>query len=299
MDDDFKKNALAAGKLAGEALLYGKTLIKPDVKIVDILDSVESFIQEKGGFPAFPSQISVNTIAAHQCSALDDDSIVKESDVIKLDVGVHINGYIGDNALTVNLNNEYKELVEASKKALKNVSTMFTPGTPVGEIGGVIQDTIIDMGFSPVKNLSGHGLGYFNIHTCPSIPNVRLDNSNVLEENMHVACEPFATNGKGAIAEGGSPTVFTLQVPRPVRSPIAREVLQKIKTYDGLPFASRWLEREFGAGKTRLALMELQKNGSLIAHPPLREIGKGMVSQHEHSFIVGDKPIITTKIDDE
>lgn len=299
MDDDFKKNALAAGKLAGEALLYGKKLIKPNTKIVDILDSVESFITEKGGGIAFPAQISVNSVAAHQCSSLEDPYVVKESDVIKLDVGAHIDGYIGDNALTVNLSNEYKDLVEASKKALKDVSSMFVPQTPVGEIGGVIQDTILDMGFSPVRNLSGHGLGRFDIHTFPSIPNIRLSDSNELEEGMHVACEPFATNGKGAIAEGGTPTVFTLQSPRPVRSPIAREVLSKLKTFNGLPFASRWIEKEFGIGKTRLALMELQRNGSLIAHPPLREIGKGLVSQHEHSFIVADKPIITTNVDDD
>lgn len=297
--DEFTKKALAAGNLAHRALLHGKSLMVEGALVVDVLDSVESFIKENGGGIAFPAQISVNSIAAHQCSPLNDPTVIGFSDVLKLDVGAHIDGYIGDNALTVNLDNNFKELVDASKKALLAASTMFTPGTPVGEIGGVIQDTIMDLGFSPVRNLSGHGLGVYDIHTFPSIPNIRLSDSNELKEGMHVACEPFATDGKGAIAEGGAPTVFTLQVPRPTRSPIARQVLTKIKTYGSLPFASRWLEKEFGSAKTRLALSELQKNGSLISHPPLREIGKGLVSQHEYSFIVKDKPIITTKVDDE
>ena len=293
--DDF----IRAGRLAGQTRDYGASLIKEGVKVLDILNQVEDFILKKGAGIAFPAQISLNNYAAHVCSDSQDEMIIKPSDVVKIDVGVHINGLIGDTALTVNLDNQYKELVSASKAALENASKLFTPGTPVGEIGAVIQDTISDKGFSPVRNLSGHGLGKFEIHTAPSIPNIRLDKSLELEEGMTVACEPFATDGKGAIAEAGEATVFSLLGVRPVRSPFAREVLKKIQTFNGLPFTTRWLVRDFGLGKTKLALRELERAGIIHPHPPLKEISDGLVSQHEHTFLVKDKPIITTKLDED
>ncbi|MGM5481129.1 MAG: type II methionyl aminopeptidase [Nanobdellota archaeon] len=298
MDDDTRRDILQAGRIAGEARDYGKNLIQEGVKAVDVLDKVEEFITSKGAGIAFPAQISMNSIAAHQCSDDDDETTIEAGDVVKLDVGAHVNGYIGDTALTVNLDGQYKELLEASRKALKNVSTMFRPGVKVGEIGEVIQETIKDYGYSPVRNLSGHGLGRFEVHTSPSIPNVKLDESATLEEGMTVACEPFATNGKGAIDESGQATVFSLTGIKPVRSRFARDVLGKLKSYNGLPFTTRWLTRSLGKGRAMFGLKELDRAGIIHPHPPLKEIGNGMVSQHEHSFIVGDKPTITTKLDE-
>jgi methionyl aminopeptidase len=80
---------------------------------------------------------------------------------------------------------------------------------------------------------------------------------------------------------------------------MTREVLKEIKSYQGLPFTSRWLITKFGAGKTAFALRELGSMGVLDAHPPLLEKGKGLVSQAEHSVIVQDKPIVYTKLDDD
>ncbi len=287
-----------AGQIAGKARDYGKSLLTEGAVVRDVLDKVENFILKQGAGIAFPAQISINTFAAHSCSDEQDETIVASDDVIKLDVGAHINGFIGDTAVTVNLSDKYKELSNASKEALVQASKLFTPGTAVGEIGRVIQDVIMEKGFSPVRNLSGHGLGLYQIHTNPQIPNIYLRDSIKLTENMTVACEPFATNGKGAVAESGMPTVFSFLGKRPVRSAFAREVLKKIETYNGLPFATRWLSREFGIGKTKLALRELERVGIIQGHPPLKEIGNGLVSQHEHSFIVRDTPVVSTKTDE-
>lgn len=296
MDEKQRKDAMLAGKIAGQARDYGATLITEGASVKDILDKVEDFIKSKGAFPAFPAQISLNHVAAHACSDDSDKTTIKASDVVKLDCGAHVNGMIGDTAITVNLDGQYKELLQASKKALTAVEPLFVVGKPVGEIGRVIQDTIAREGFSPVRNLSGHGLGFYNIHTGPSIPNVAVKQSVELQKDMHVACEPFATNGKGAIVSGADPTVWTQVSIGRVRSQFARDLLKKIEEYQGLPFATRWLEREFGVGKTRLGLNELRRNTILEGHPPLKEIANGLVSQHEHTFIVGeDKPIITTK----
>ncbi len=301
MDKESIEQYKQAGKIAGQAREYGVSLMKADSKIKDVLDSIEKFIQDKGAGIAFPAQISLNKVAAHACSDLGDETVLKESDVAKLDVGAHINGFIGDTATTVNLDGKYKELVAASRAALNAASEMMVVGTKTGEIGATIQETISGLGFQPVRNLSGHGLGQYQIHTDPSIPNIKLDTKIELKEGMTVACEPFATDGKGMIAEGGTATVFSpLDSPARVRSPIARELLKKINSYNGLPFASRWLEKEFGVGKTRLGLKELERAGLVHGHPPLREVGSGMVSQTEHSFLITDgKPIITTKLDDD
>lgn len=297
MDEESILKFKKAGNVAGRARDFGKSLIVEGALVKDVLDKVESFIKDNGAGIAFPAQISLNRFAAHVCSDSNDQTIIKPEDVVKLDVGAHVDGFIGDTALTVNLNNEYKELVDASKKALTEASKLFTPGRPVGEIGAVIQDTITSLGFSPVKNLSGHGLGRFEIHTNPSIPNIRLNDSVLLKENMTVACEPFATDGKGMITDGGDATVFTLGTVRSVRSQFARAVLQKIKSYNGLPFTTRWLVKDLGFGKTKLGLKELERAGIIHGHPPLKEVANGMVSQHEHSFLVRDKPVITTKTD--
>ena len=288
---DFKK----AGKIAGRARDFGASLIKEDASVLEILDAVESFIIKQDAGIAFPAQMSLNKYAAHVCSLHTDRTRIAAADVVKLDVGVHINGFIGDTALTVNLNNEFKDLVQASKAALKEASSMFTPGTPVGEIGGRIQETITSLGFQPVRNLSGHGLGQFQIHTAPSIPNIHLKDSFVLQDGMSVACEPFATDGRGMISDSGDATIFSLVDSKPVRSPFARDVLKKIKTYNGLPFTTRWLSKELGDGKTRFGLRDLERAGIIHGHPPLKEVTNGLVSQHEHSFLVGDKPFITTK----
>jgi len=293
-ESDFKK----AGQIAGQAREYGASLISEGVRVRDILDAVESFIIAKGAGIAFPAQISLNAIAAHACSDFQDETIIQADDVVKLDVGAHINGHIGDTATTVNLSGAYSELSKASKKALQQASKLFVPGTPVGEIGRVIQETIESYGFSPVRNLSGHGLGLYQIHTAPQIPNIYLKETSVLTENMTVACEPFATDGKGAIAESGDATVFTQLTTKPVRSVFARDLLKTIATYQGLPFTSRWLARDFGVGKTKLGLKELERAGIVHSHPPLKEIGNGMVSQHEHTFLVRDNPLITTKLDE-
>lgn len=301
MNEESIKYFKQAGKIAGQARTYGVSLMKEGVKIIDVLDSVEQFIQDKGAGIAFPAQISINKVAAHACSDLNDETILKASDVAKLDVGAHINGFIGDTATTVNLDGKYIDLINASKAALKAASKKMLSGTKTGEIGEVIQKEISDRGFQPVRNLSGHGLGEFQIHTKPAIPNVGLDNSVELKEGMTVASEPFATDGSGMIMEGGEATVFSpTGAPARVRSAIAREIIKKVDSYNGLPFASRWLARDFGVGKTRLGLKELERAGLINAHPPLREVGGGMVAQSEHSFLItSGKPVITTKLDDE
>ncbi|MBT4650984.1 type II methionyl aminopeptidase [Candidatus Woesearchaeota archaeon] len=293
MDQETIQKHIQAGKIAAEALHYGKSLIEPGAKVIEILDKIEEKIHQLGGQLAFPAQISLNEFAAHSCSDLNDATILKDQ-VIKLDVGAHIDGYIADNALTIDLSGKHEDLVKASREALNNALKMIRPGVALGEIGKVIHETITSYGFSPVKNLSGHGLGHYNIHTSPSIPNFNNNNERILKEGDVIAIEPFASTGAGIVQESSPATVFTLLNEQGIRDPITRNILKEIRTYKGLPFAKRWLEKKFTTPKTNFALRQLSAKDCIVHHPPLFDQARGMISQAEHTVIVLEKPIITT-----
>ncbi len=296
MDQETLQKYVQAGEIAAEALEYGKSLIKDGTKVIEILDKIEEKIKDLGGEIAFPAQISLNEVAAHSCSSLSDETVLK-GQVVKLDVGVHIDGYIADNALTVDLSGKYENLIKASREALDNALKIVRPGVTLGEVGRVIHETITSYGFAPVKNLSGHGLGHYDIHTKPSIPNFDNGNENVLQEGDVIAIEPFASTGAGVVQESSPATVFTLINDSGIRDPITRNILIEIKKYKGLPFAKRWLERKFGTPKTNFALRQLNVKGCLQEHAPLFDQNRGIISQAEHSVIVMEEPIVFTKLD--
>ncbi len=287
MDSQTKQNYIKAGKISAEVLEYGKSLIKKGNYLLDVTEKVEEKIFELGGKPAFPVQISCDDTAAHFC-VMDDNKTVFGDQVVSLDLGVHVNGAIGDNAYTIDLSGKYKDLVLAAQKSLEEALKIVNVGTELREIGKVINDTIQSYGYNPVRNLSGHGLGLYDIHTKPTLPNIDNGDKTTLAKNMTFAIEPFATTGSGVVGEKGHPTVFMLQNKRPVRSPITREVLKEIETYDGLPFAERWLTKKFGA-KANFALRELNQLGITHQFPPLVELSKGIVTQAEHSILIDDE----------
>ena len=292
-EQDIEK-AKKSGKIASEALQYAKTLIKPGASLLEVTNKIEDKIKELGGEPAFPVQISMNDIAAHFCPASDDKTVLKDQ-LVKIDIGVHIDGFIGDNALTVDLSNENQDLVKASREAVDNALKIIKPGVKLREIGKVIHETITKYGFSPIRNLSGHGLDEYNIHTKPSIPNYDNGDETELEENQLIAIEPFATKGAGIVYESSNAAVFSLIKKRPVRMPIVRNVLNEIDKFKGLPFTSRWLEKKFSPAQVRLALNQLIKSEIIREYPPLIDKNHGLVSQAEHTVIVKENPIITTK----
>ena len=299
MDKDELDAYVKAGKIAATALRYGAGLIKVGESVLEVTEKVEEKILELGGEFAFPPQISLNDTAAHYCSPIDDKTIFKEGDVAKLDCGVHIKGFVADNAVTVVLSDDpkLKLLGEASKVALQAALKVVRPGVNVREIGAAIEKEITARGFNPVVNLSGHGLAKFVIHDSPSIPNIEAGNA-ILKEGQAIAIEPFASTGAGMIYEGGNPTIHSLTETKPVRSPMTREVLKTIHEYQGLPFASRWLVKKHGLGKTMFALKELRSLGILNDYPPLPDRSHGIVSQHEHTILVLEKPVVTTLLEE-
>ena len=295
MDLQTKNNFIKAGKISAESLEYGKELIKKGNSLLDVTEKIEKKIFELSGKPAFPVQIALDEVAAHFCT-LEDDKTIFENQVVSLDLGVHVDGAIGDNAYTIDLSGKYNDLVKAAQHALKEALNIINVGTELREIGKAINDAIKSYGYNPVRNLSGHGLDVYNIHTKPTLPNIDNGDKTKLAKGMAFAIEPFATTGPGIVGEKGHPTVFMLDRKRPVRSQITREVLKEIESYEGLPFAERWLTKKFGA-KANFALRELSQLGMIHQFPPLVELSSGIVSQAEHSVLIDDEGevIVLTK----
>jgi len=291
MDKEEIEKLKKAGKIAAQIREYGKGLVKKDASMTEVLDKIEEKIIELGAKPAFPAQISCNQLAAHYCPDEEDKTIFSDQ-LVCLDVGVHVDGFIGDTAVTVDLSGKYNDLIKAAEEALDNSIKIIKPGVTLAEIGKVIQETINNYGFAPVRNLSGHGLGKYEIHTKPSIPNFDNGDNTKIEPGMVFAIEPFASTGAGIVQDSGIATVFELGIKKPVRNPITRQVLKEIENYDNLPFTTRWLTRKFGA-KAKFALREMEQLGMLHAHPPLADKDKGMISQAEHSILVDDKGEVT------
>jgi len=283
--EDFRK----AGRIAKEALLYGKDLIRKHAKLLDVTEKIEGFIKQKGAGLAFPMQISCNDIAAHYC-AFKDDPLVFEDQVVCLDVGVEVNGCIGDTALTVDLSGEHADLVRASEEALKAATEVVALGVKISSIGKAIEETIVSAGFQPVRNLSGHGLGQYEVHLPPNIPNYDTKEDSVLEEGF-IAIEPFATAGVGLIHEKGEPNVFMMLGKKSVRVGFVRDIQKEIESYQGLPFTKRWLLKKFSESQVSYAMKQFDQLGILKSFPPLVERSGGLVSQAENSFYVGKEGV--------
>ena len=272
----------AAGKILIEVRDAALELVKPGNRLLDVAEFVESSIRDRGGEPAFPCNISRNEEAAHATPSIDDETVFGEEDLVKLDIGVHIDGYIADSAVTVDLSGKYEELIRASEAALDEAIKIIHDGVSTVEIGEVIEEAIKERGYKPIVNLSGHGLVRYNSHAPPTIPNVKYEHGVILRTNDVIAIEPFATDGGGKVVESGNVEIYSLIKPKPVRMREAKKLLDEIKKYHGLPFARRWLPRE----RLNLALRALKNTGVLRDYPILREEDRGLVAQAEHTVIV-------------
>jgi methionyl aminopeptidase len=284
-----------AGRICAQARAFGVSLITIGAENLAVSRAIDEKIRELGGTPAFPTQISCNHIAAHFCPNPDDHTTFAEGDVCKLDLGVHVDGYIADTAITVDLSADgrHAKLIAASKEACDEAIKRAVPGTELRTIGKVIADTIRAYGFQPITNLGGHGLTRYGLHEHPSIPNYDNGDDTVLEEGLVIAIEPFATDGVGSVREAQAGNIYSFLGKKPVRSPYARAVQDELARFEGLPFTTHQLKTPHK--QAEIGIAELLRAGALEAHPPLIESQKGLVSQHEHSLIVGKTPLVFTK----
>jgi methionyl aminopeptidase len=290
-----KEKILKAGKIAKEVKEYSKSIIKKGMPLLEIAEKIEEKIKELGGEAAFPTNLSINQIAAHYTPRHDDIRVAEG--LLKVDLGAHVEGFIADTAYSIDLeeNETNKKLIEASSEALKKAQSLIKEGISTSEIGEKISETIESYGFSPIINLSGHEMKEYELHAGLTIPNFNDKKNFIVEEGLY-AIEPFATNGNGKVKDGKPSGIYMLIDSKNVRSPIAREVLDFIlDKYQTLPFCERWLVKEFGT-KALFGLRQLEQNGNLHHYAQLVEVNDGIVSQAENTvFVEKGRTIITSE----
>jgi len=267
-----------AGKIAGNALKIGAKIIREGVKYVDVAEKIERYIKEKAKI-AFPVNISVNNVAAHYTPSHNDEKTFRVGDIVKIDVGVHVDGYIGDTALTIEVgSSENSEIIECAENALENAISVVRDGVEVGYIGKVIEETASRYNLKPVKNLQGHSIERYHLHAGISIPNYSNGNKTRLSEGQIVAIEPFITNGYGYVIDAGPGNIYQVMKKASATGEIIRQ-------FNSLPFAERWLYRLYGE-KTQMKLKFLVKRKLIHQYEMLVEARKGLVSQAEHTLLV-------------
>jgi methionyl aminopeptidase len=280
MEKEVLDSYFKAAKVWGSCIKLAEKKAKEGVKLLELAKEVEKAMHEEGCAPAFPMNLSLNEEAAHFTPLWNDETTLKKTDLLKIDIGVQHDGYICDGAISVNLDNKHAKQIEANELALANAISLAEFGKPVEGIGAEIERTLKEKGFEPVRNLGGHGLTQYNIHAGPSIPNHSKGSTQKLEEGV-IAIEPFASTGEGFIGEVTSVEIFSLEHSSGVRNPHARELVKIAAEYNGLPFAERWLREKTKLGDfaVTIGLRELIRAGCFHAYPGLKESKGAMVSQ--------------------
>lgn len=279
-----------AGRILKTVRAEAVEMVKVGNTLLQVAEFIENRTIELGGKPAFPCNISRNQEAAHATPKIGDTDVFGK-DMVKLDLGVHVDGYVADSAVTVDLSGN-SEIKKAAEEALAAAIELAKPGISTGELGAVIEDSIRSYGLNPITNLTGHGLSQYEAHDDPSVPNRHVEGGAILKEGDVLAIEPFATDGVGTVHDGNWAEIYSLIRKKPVRLPAVRNVLKQVEEYRELPFAKRWLKSD----KLDFVLLQLEKSGIIHSYPVLLESSGGLVAQAEHTIIVTqDGCEITTK----
>jgi len=296
MDDEIREKLRRAGRVAAEARRLGASLCKEGAPLLEIAESVEALMRSRGAPPAFPTCLSIDHIAAHYSPVHDDRIALKRGNVVKLDLGAQVDGYIADTAVTVEVGSRnWSELIKASEQALETAIEVCRPKTPTRLIGAAIERAIESYGFKPIANLTGHTIERYHLHAGKSVPNVGGMGSDIVESGDTLAIEPFSTNGAGKVEGRKSGNIYRLLSTREIAPASLNEFLRKISAnFKTLPFSERWayaLDR-----KAPALLGRLLRSGRIMTYESLLDAGRGIVAQTEHTMIVdGGGVEVTTR----
>ncbi len=290
---------LKAGKIAGEVRENVRKKNWVGSTLAEICEYVESEIIKRGAKCAFPVNTSLNEVAAHYTAEPNDPKTVSDADLVKIDLGAQVNGYIADTAVTVNYDPQYDSLVQAAENALQAAMSMIKVGVKSKDVGRKIQNTIMDMGFKPIANLSGHSLDQYTIHAGKTVPNMWTIGSFSFSENEAFACEPFVTtkNALGFVRNGKIKNIFALASRKMTKDDEADKLLEYIwNNFNMLPFALRWIVKEWEEKEARKMLDFLIKKKVVKAYAILVEANGKTVAQAEHTFIPTQTGVTVTTI---
>ncbi|HYK93938.1 MAG TPA: type II methionyl aminopeptidase [Thermoplasmata archaeon] len=272
--DDWRR----AARIAGEARELGAGLCVPGARRRDVADAIEGFIRDQGAQPSFPANLSRNVEAAHFTPGPDDEETLLEGDLVKVDVGAHIDGAIADTATTVEVGGgrRHENLRLAAREALEAGIAVARAGISVNEIARAIESAIHARGLKPIHDLTGHTIEPYLLHAGKSIPNTTGLSHARLEEGEVIAIEPFATNGAGSIENGAFGNIVRFRSDPGGDDPALAGAFRRFRT---LPFALRWLTpaESVALGRGRRFLQR---------YPVFVERGGGLVAQAEHTVLL-------------
>lgn len=314
--EDFRKGAEIHRRVRHKA----QSSIKPGMTMTEIADLIENSVRNyasadhtlKAGI-GFPTGLSINHVAAHYTPNAGDKNVLKQNDVMKVDIGVHVNGRICDSAFTMAFNNEgrYDNLLQAVKEATNTGIKEAGIDVRLNDIGGAIQEVMesyeveLDGKVYPVKcikNLNGHNIGDFVIHSGKTVPIVANGDMTKMEEGETFAIETFGTTGNGYVLTEGEVSHYALNQDISDMTPPtdrAKSLLKTIQSNFGtLPWCRRYLDRT-GEDKYLLALNQLVRAGIVEDYPPLVDIKGSYTAQFEHTILLHpDRKEVVTRGDD-
>ncbi|MGB9842650.1 MAG: type II methionyl aminopeptidase, partial [Candidatus Bathyarchaeales archaeon] len=212
--------------------------------------------------------------------------------IVKVDIGVHVDGYVTDTAFTVCFDPAYAAMQAAAEHALNTAIGSIHSGMATSKIGEVIEKAIKNRGFKPISNLTGHSVGRYLIHAGTSIPNVAQISLTKVQAGEVYAIEPFVTlpDAVGRVEDGPEITIFRLVKTKSVKNTYARQLLNFIEdNFRTLPFAERWLKSVVPADQHREAFKELYKSKAIMGYPVFIETSRRPVAQAEHTVLITEK----------
>ncbi|KAF5211763.1 Methionine aminopeptidase 2 [Clavispora lusitaniae] len=311
---DFRKGAEVHRRVRQKA----QQQIKPGMTMLEIADLIENSIRTYTGNDhtlkqgiGFPTGLSLNHVAAHYTPNSNDKVVLKYEDVMKVDIGVHVNGHIVDSAFTLTFDDKYDKLLTAVREATYTGVKEAGIDVRLNDIGAAVQEVMesyeveLDGKTYPVKcirNLNGHNIGDYVIHSGKTVPIVANGDMTKMEEGETFAIETFGTTGKGYVIPQGECSHYALnQDIDGVKLPSerAKSLVKSIKDNFGtLPWCRRYLERA-GEDKYLLALNQLVRAGVVEDYPPLVDTSGSYTAQYEHTILLHPhKKEVVSKGDD-
>jgi methionyl aminopeptidase len=279
----------SSGKILRETREEMKLFVRENMPIVQVCEKAEELIRAKGGKPAFPCNVSINEVAAHYTSPPDDETRIPEKSVVKVDIGVHVDGYVTDTAFTACFNPDHMKMADTAEHALKIAVDGVHGEMTTSKIGGLIENAIKNRGFKPIANLTGHSVGRYLIHAGTSIPNVSQLSFTKIRAGEVYAIEPFVTlpEAEGRVEDGSVETIFRLVKPKSVKKPFAKQLLKHIEgNFKTLPFAERWLKGVVPTERHAEAFKELLSSRTVMGYPVFLEASRKPVTQAEHTVLI-------------
>ena len=288
-DEEALEKFKLSGKILRESREEIRKFVREDMPIIQVCEKAESLIREKGGKPAFPCNVSINEVAAHYTSPPNDEKRIPENAVVKVDMGVHVDGYVTDTACTVCFNPEHRNMQMAAEHALAAAIESIHGDMATSQIGVIIEKNIKNLGFKPISNLTGHSVGRYLIHAGTSIPNVTQISFGKVKTGRVYAIEPFVTvpDAVGRVENSPEVTIFRLVKAKSVKNAYAKKLLKYMdENFRTLPFAERWLKGVIPENQYREAFKELFKRKAVMGYPVFVEVSRKPVTQAEHTVFL-------------